>query len=94
MSCGAGCWKYAEMSPCNLPQKAASAFTKAMEDHVGVDFIPVLYVGEQLVKGTNYCIICKSKTVTKDPEVGCKVVIVYEDLEGNCTVNDIYDVIK
>ena len=49
-----GGWDISELKSCNLPQKAQSAFTGATMDLVGADYEPVLYVGKQLVNGTNY----------------------------------------
>ena len=54
-----GGWNIADMTPCNLPQKAASAFSAALENLLGADYEPVLYVGTQIVNGTNYGVICK-----------------------------------
>ena len=39
-----GGWNIADMTPCNLPQKAASAFT-VLDGLVGAGYEPVLYCG-------------------------------------------------
>ena len=57
-----GAWNIDEMKGCNLPQKAQSAFTAVTGGMVGADYQPVLYVGSQLVNGTNYCIFCVADT--------------------------------
>ena len=54
-----GSWKLADLQPCDLPQKAASAFTAAFETLIGANYEPLLYCGKQVVNGTNYAIICK-----------------------------------
>jgi len=92
MQCGA--WNYADMPACNLPEKAATAFSKAITGLVGVKYTPVLYVGSQLVSGTNYCIICKTVTVTQEPIEGCVSMIIYEDLQGNVAITSITHIIK
>lgn len=89
----AGAWEYANMPACALPQNAATAFSKVIQGLVGVSYTPVLYVGHQLVSGTNYCIVCKSTLVTNPPVSGCKVLFIYEDLNGNCSITKIDDVI-
>ena len=63
-----GGWNIDEMKSCNLPQKAASAFTSITGGLVGADYQPVLYVGSQVVNGTNYCIIALQRLVTRNPE--------------------------
>lgn len=54
-----GGWNIADMTPCNLPQKAASAFSGTLESITGAGYEPVLYCGQQLVNGVNYGVICK-----------------------------------
>lgn len=93
MSDFVGGWNYQEMQACNLPQPVATAFSKAFEGFVGVDYVPVLYVASQVVAGTNYCIICKTTSVTNPPTKGCKVVYIYSDLQGNSHITKINDVI-
>ncbi len=92
MQCGA--WEYENMVACDLPERAATAFSKAIGGLVGVNYIPVLYVGHQIVSGTNYCIICKTTTVTNPPMPGCKAVYIYESLDGTCSIIKIEDVIS
>lgn len=91
MLCGS--WKYADMPACSLPERAATAFSKAIQGLVGVSYTPVLYVGSQLVSGTNYCIICKTVTLTHEPIEGCATMIIYEDLQGNVAITSITSVI-
>ena len=90
----AGEWNYVKASACALPEKAATAFGKATEDFCGSKLTPVLYVGDQLVSGTNYCIICYSELMTNPMVPGYKTVIIYEDLQGNCSITRIEDVIS
>ncbi|MBQ7155902.1 MAG: hypothetical protein IJR85_10170 [Synergistaceae bacterium] len=44
-----GSWEIDEIKSVNLPQKVQSAFTAVMGDLVGADYMPVFYVGKQLV---------------------------------------------
>lgn len=62
-----GGWKLAEMQPCNLPQEVATGYNQVVQSLVGADYTPVLYVGQQVVAGMNYMIICKQKIVVPDP---------------------------
>ena len=50
-----------------FPQKVATAYTEVMQEFVGSNLIPILYVGSQVVNGINYMLICKSVSVTKEP---------------------------
>ena len=60
-------WNIDEMKSVNLPQKLASAFTEITGGLVGADYMPVLYVGSQIVNGTNYCILAVQTIVTAKP---------------------------
>lgn len=57
-----GGWNIADVSPCNLPQRVASAFTGALDGYVGASYEPLLYVGSQVVNGMNYAVIAKETT--------------------------------
>lgn len=51
-----------------FPQKAASAWHAAMNGLTGAGYKPLLFVGTQIVKGTNYYFICEQTLTTRNPE--------------------------
>ena len=63
-----GGWNVDEMKAVNLPQKVQSAFTTITGGLVGADYQPVLYVGSQVVNGTNYCILALQSIVAPNAE--------------------------
>ncbi|MBR0203838.1 MAG: hypothetical protein IJQ56_05670 [Synergistaceae bacterium] len=71
------------MKTANLPQKAQSAFTAVTSGLIGCDYQPVLYVGSQLVNGTNHCILAIQRPVVQNPEARLVKMIVHEDLNGS-----------
>ena len=73
-----GGWDISELKGCNLPQEAASAFIGATQDLVGANYEPVLYVGKQLVNGTNYCIIALQTLITAHPKKRLVNLIIHE----------------
>ena len=75
-----------------MPQKAATAYAKALEGFVGNDLTPVALLGTQLVAGTNYAFLCHSSLVTLEPVVSMQLVVIYEDLSGNAAVTNIVTV--
>lgn len=77
-----GSWDISEIKGCNLPQKAQSAFTAVTGELVGADYQPVLYVGSQLVNGTNYCILAIQTIITAQPEKRLVKVIVNVSTNG------------
>lgn len=89
-----GGWNIASMNPVNLPQKAASAFTGAMENIIGAGYEPVLYCGTQIVNGVNYGIICKQTIPAPfTPYEHLVFVIVNESAEGKYSVADVKPII-
>ena len=72
-----------------LSETAQSAFDKAMETLVGVNYTPVALLGTQIVSGTNYCFLCEAAVVSPDAQPYYAIVSVYEDLQGSASVLNI-----
>ncbi len=66
-----------------LPEKAQTAFDKAIDGFVGSDIEPMALLGTQVVAGTNYAILCRVTPVVPDAVSTVQVVTVYADLQGN-----------
>ena len=47
-----------------MPQKAASAWSGAVQNLVGAVYKPLIYLGDQQVKGTNYWFIAEECLMT------------------------------
>ena len=77
-----GAWNVDEMKGCNLPQKVASAFTAVTGELVGADYMPVLYVGSQIVNGMNYCVLAKQTIITATPEYRLVKMVINVDTKG------------
>jgi len=58
-------------------------FNKAISKEVGLTYEPLKLIGTQVVAGMNYKFLCN---VTKDGVKQQMIIVVYEDLEGNCTI--------
>lgn len=52
----------------SMPQKAASAWSAANSDIVGAVYKPLIYCGEQIVKGVNYWFIAEQTIITAQPQ--------------------------
>ena len=81
-----GKWDYSALKACNLPQKAASTFTAITGGLVGAEYIPVLYVGSQLVNGVNYCIIALQTVITGKPEHRLVKMVINEATDGTASL--------
>ena len=84
-----GGWSRAE-SPV-ITDEMRELLEKAVGDLLGAEYVPVAYIGSQLVAGTNHAILCRISPVVPDPKETYAIVILYEDLSGNVTVTDIKD---
>ena len=78
-----------EMKGVNLPQKVQSAFTEVTGGLVGAEYMPVLYVGKQLVNGTNYCIIALQTLVTRETVKRLVKMVIHVDLDGTTSLNSV-----
>ncbi len=74
-----------------LPEGFEAVFNKALEGYAGMGFEPVAYLGSQVVAGTNHMVLCKGTMVTAEPITELKVVVIYEDLEGNAEITKVSD---
>ena len=77
-----GGWDVSEMKGVNLPQKVQSAFTAVTARLDGQDYEPVLYVGSQVVNGTNHCILALQRLVVLGPESRLVKMIINVDTKG------------
>ena len=81
-----GGWELTKNEAAPLPEDVQAAFDKATEKYTGSKLTPVAYVGEQIVAGTNYMILCES-----EPTTSYQMVVVYADLDGNAEVTEVKD---
>lgn len=61
-----GAWELADMETVELPEQVAKGFEAVTVALIGAVYTPVLYCGEQVVKGMNYMIICKQVLSDKE----------------------------
>lgn len=72
-----------------VTEQAQSAFDKALDGLVGVNYQTVALLGTQLVSGTNYCFLCEATVVYPDAQPYYAVVTVYENLQGEAEIRNI-----
>ena len=84
-----GGWAAAEDAA--ITDEVRALFDKAMEGLVGVNYVPVAYLGSQVVAGRNHAILCQATVVYPGAQPAWKVVFLYEDLTGGVTILNIAD---
>ena len=86
-----GGWTVNEEFTDVLTDEEKEAFEKAMEGLMGVSYTPIAVLAKQVVAGQNLLYLCQGTTVTANPVSGFYTVSVYLDLQGNATLNGIFD---
>ena len=66
---------------------------KGLEKLDGVDYVPVVLLGTQVVAGTNYAFLCQGTVVVPGAAPSWKIVYLYADLGGDASVLDITDIV-
>ena len=84
-----GGWTKADVVALTVEQQ--ELLEKATEGLLGVKYIPVAFLGSQLVSGTNYALLCRVAPVTADPVETYAIVKLYQDLSGNVSLLDVTD---
>ena len=78
----AGGWTPAENFG-ELTEERLAVFRKGMETLLGVDYVPLAYLGSQVVAGTNHVFLVKGTLVVPARPVSYALAYLYEDLQGN-----------
>lgn len=71
------------------PDEVQKAFESALSAWTGVSLDPIAYLGSQVVKGTNYKVLCAGSAVTPDATLQLYVATVYADTDGSASFSDV-----
>lgn len=88
----AGGWTYCELEEDGTDTEHEEILKKACENHVGSNLTYITCLGTQVVAGTNYAFLCSATVVAPGAKPAPKIVYVYQDLEGKCSILDICDI--
>jgi len=66
-------------------------FEKAVNDEEDEDYKAIALLGTQVVSGTNYSILVKRKLHSDQIVSSYAILVVYQNLKGEVTINDIYE---
>ena len=89
-----GGWVLADtIQPGNLPEKVATAWSELMQNIAGAKYVPVLYVGTQLVNGTNHMILSRQDLSVLNGESHLVKVILNCALTGEWSILSIETII-
>ena len=86
----AGGWTPAEDFG-DITAERRAIFDKGMAALLGVDYVPVAYLGSQVVAGTNHVFLVKGTMVVPAQPVSYALAYFYEDLQGNVKLMNVAD---
>lgn len=69
-----------------VTEEVKAVFDKGMEKLLGVSYVPVAFLGTQVVAGTNYCFLAQATVIYPDAQPTYVMVYLYQDLQGNVSV--------
>ncbi|MBR6164793.1 MAG: hypothetical protein IKQ45_02560 [Clostridia bacterium] len=72
-----------------VTEELQALFDKGTETLTGVSYIPVAYLGSQVVAGTNHAFLCQAVTAypgSLETAPAYAMVYLYEDLSGNVSI--------
>ena len=77
-----------------VTEELKALFERGTETLTGVSYIPVAYLGSQVVAGTNHAFLCQAVTAypgSLETDPAYAMVYLYEDLNGNVSILSIAD---
>ena len=77
-----------------ITEDLKTLFDKGTDTLTGISYIPVAYLGSQVVAGTNHAFLCQAVTAypgSLDIDPAYAMVYLYEDLSGNVSILCITD---
>ena len=80
---------YTEVEDGTITDELTEIFNSATQGLMGATYNPEKLLATQVVAGTNYKFLCSGKKTTSPVIEGTYNVIIYKDLQGNCSILDI-----
>ena len=91
---GTLCGSWTPSADPAVTEELKTLFDKGTETLTGASYIPVAYLGSQVVAGTNHAFLCRAVTAypgSLETEPAYAMVYLYEDLGGNVSILSIAD---
>lgn len=87
-----GGWSICIKCPHDIPYPLNTCFNEAFKSVVGTGYEIILYLGSQVVTGTNYLLLCKQTTITNPVTEKLVYVVINKPLTGPCTIVSVKDI--
>lgn len=76
-----------------MPQKVASAVASLSETLTGAEYTPIVYLGSQVVNGTNHAVLAE-QTILTGRDTTNIVILIFNEKDNDCTLVNIERVIE
>ena len=76
-----------------MPQKVATAFAEATENLLGAEYVPIAYLGSQVVNGINHAVLAE-QILTVGRDVKNIVLMIFNQKEDKVTLSNIERVVQ
>lgn len=87
-----GGWTY-DVAPA-VTDEVKDAFAKISEADEEKEYTPIALIGEQVVAGMNYCVLCQVADKKSNSLPILQIIIVYSALDGHAEITDVYDFLE
>ncbi len=77
----------------NMPSEVEEGVAQTLDKMVGASYMPVLYIGQQVVAGMNYMLICKQTLSDKDQTVHIVKVVLFCSLQNEWSISEISEIV-
>ena len=77
-----------------MTEELKNLFAQGTQTLTGIGYIPIAYLGSQVVAGTNYAFLCQAVTAypgSLEADPAYAMVYLYEDLSGQVSILSIAD---
>ena len=76
-----------------VTEELKAVFDQGTAALTGMTYVPVAYLGSQVVAGTNYAFLCQAISAYAEIEMApaYAIIYLYRDLQGNVTLMNIAD---
>ena len=72
-----------------MPERLASAYSRAFTDYTTMQLIPLACAGTQVVSGTKYAMVCSGTTADEGSATGLYVVVIYDSIQEPAVVTSV-----
>ncbi|MBQ1862542.1 MAG: hypothetical protein II149_03410 [Clostridia bacterium] len=87
-----GGWTY-DVAPA-VTDEVKDSFVKISEADEEKEYTPIALIGEQVVAGMNYCVLCQVADKKSNSLPILQIIVIYSAIDGHAEITDVYDFLE